>query len=144
MRFHGSTVPRPGGRELWSSRTRRTLVAAVVLAIGIGALVGAGTLDQGPRDVVLVVRDMAFYLDGEGLENPTLHFKAGEEIRLHLQNEEAGVTHNFAVREWHLATRRLQGRDRDTLTFRVPERSGRYDYLCNPHASMMRGIIEVE
>jgi plastocyanin len=123
----------------------RTVLAAVVLASGVGALVGAGAPDQKlPREVVLVARDMAFYLDGGGQENPTLRFKPGEEVRLLLKNEEPGVAHDFAVREWQVATRRLQGRGSDILTFRVPDRSGRYDYLCNPHASMMRGIIEVE
>lgn len=126
---------------------RLFVALTAVAALGIGALLPlrAGTPDdKPPRELVLVVRDMAFYLDGEGQENPTLRFKPGEEIRLLLKNEEPGVAHDFAVREWDVATRRLQGLGSDTLTFRVPNRAGRYGYLCNPHASMMRGIIEVE
>jgi plastocyanin len=115
-------------------------------ALGIGALLplAAGSREAAPREIVLVARDMAFYLDGAGGENPTLRVRAGEQVRLVLRNEEPGVTHDFAVADWKVATRRLQGRERDTVMFRVPDTRGRHEYLCNPHASMMRGIIEVE
>lgn len=128
------------------------LVAAA--AIGVGALLplGADSVWPGevahsanaPREIVLVARDMSFYLDGAGAENPTLRLKAGEDIRLVLRNEEPGVTHDVVVSAWKVATRRLQARERDAVVFRVPDVPGRYEYLCNPHASMMRGIIEVE
>jgi plastocyanin len=125
---------------------------AAAAALAIGALLPLGAdptrafpaATSTPREVVLVARDMGFYLDDSGRENPTLRFKAGEEIRLVLRNEESGVTHDFAVSAWKVGTRRLQGRDRDTVVFRVPDARGSYEYLCNPHASMMRGIIEVE
>jgi plastocyanin len=123
------------------------LVAATAVALAVGALVplGAGTRgSKKAREVVLVVRDMAFYLSGDGVENPTLRLKAGEEVRVVLRNEEPGVTHDFAVSDWKVATRRLHGGARDAVTFRVPNQPGRHEYLCNPHASMMRGIIEVE
>jgi plastocyanin len=128
---------------------------AAIAALAIGTLLPLGADPTGlvpavagksasPREVVLVARDMGFYLDGSSAVNPTLRFKPGEDIRLVLRNEEPGVTHDFAVSAWKVGTRRLQGRDRDTVVFRVPDASGRYEYLCNPHASMMRGIIEVE
>ncbi|HEX2444452.1 MAG TPA: plastocyanin/azurin family copper-binding protein [Vicinamibacterales bacterium] len=125
---------------------RSFIVAATVVCLGVGALLarGSGSADSKPRDVVLVVRDMAFYLDGTGGENPTLRLRSGERVRLVLKNEQPGVTHDFAVSDWKVATRRLQGGGEDAVTFRVPDRAGRYEYLCNPHASMMRGIIEVE
>jgi plastocyanin len=128
------------------------LVAAA--AVGAAALLplGAESLGLGreassaraPREIVLVARDMSFYLDGAGAENPTLRLQAGENVRLVLRNEEPGVVHDFAVSAWKVETRRLQARERDTVTFRVPNAPGQYEYLCNPHASMMRGIIEVE
>jgi plastocyanin len=122
------------------------VVAATIVCLGVGALLarGAGNAESEPREVVLVVRDMAFYLNGTGGENPKLRLRSGERIRLVLKNEEPGVTHDFAVSDWKVATRRLQGGGEDVVTFRVPDRAGRYEYLCNPHASMMRGIIEVE
>jgi plastocyanin len=99
---------------------------------------------RAPREIVLVARDMSFYLDGASGENPTLRLKAGEHVRLVLRNEEPGVVHDFAVSAWKVGTRRLQARETDTVTFRVPDTPGQHAYLCNPHASMMRGIIEVE
>ena len=123
-------------------------------AVGVAALLplGAESLRLGrgksstkaPREIVLVARDMTFYLDGGSAENPTLRLKPGEDVRLVLRNEEPGVVHDFAVSAWKVGTRRLQARERDTVTFCVPETPGHYEYLCNPHASMMRGIIEVE
>lgn len=130
------------------------VIGVAVAAVCVVALLplGAESLGLGrnassaraPREIVLVARDMSFYLDGAGAENPTLRLKAGEHIRLELKNEEPGVVHDFAVSAWKLGTRRLQARERDAVTFRVPDSPGRYEYLCNPHASMMRGIIEVE
>ncbi len=123
-------------------------------ALGLGALpplgadpmgLGGGTPSaKAPREIVLVARDMGFYLDGAGAANPTLRLEAGEDIRLVLRNEEPGVIHDVAVSAWNVGTRRLQARERDAVVFRVPDAPGRYEYLCNPHASMMRGIIEVE
>lgn len=124
---------------------RLFVLTAATAAVAVAALL---PLRAGPaastRDVVLVVRDMAFYLEGDGSENPTLRFRAGEQVRLVLRNEQTGVTHDFAVHEWQVATRRLHGRDADAVSFTVPERAGRYEYVCNPHSSMMRGVIEVE
>jgi plastocyanin len=127
------------------------MVFAAVAALGIGALlalaadpsIASGT-PRAPREIVLVARDMSFNLEGAETVNPTLRVKPGEEIRLVLRNEEPGVTHDFSIAGWNVATRRLQARERDAVVFRVPETTGRYEYLCNPHASMMRGIIEVE
>jgi plastocyanin len=130
------------------------VIVVAMAAVGVVALLplGAESLGLGrnassasaPREIVLVARDMSFYLDGAGAENPTLRLRAGEHIRLVLKNEEPGVVHDFAVSAWKLGTRRLQSRERDAVTFRVPDSLGQYEYLCNPHASMMRGIIEVE
>jgi plastocyanin len=127
---------------------------AAAAVVGGGALLplGAETMGFGrsassaraPREIVLVARDMSFYLDGASAENPTLRLKAGESVRLVLRNEEPGVVHDFAVSAWKVGTRRLQARETDTVTFRVPDTPGQHEYLCNPHASMMRGIIEVE
>lgn len=97
-----------------------------------------------PRVVVLVVRDMAFHVDGEQSGNPTLRFKAGEKVRLVLRNEVPGMTHDFAVPGWRVATRALQGVGSDVVTVTVPTRPGQYEYICNPHSVMMRGSIEVE
>jgi len=97
----------------------------------------------GPREIVVVASDMAFYVDGDAEANPRIRMEAGETVRLVLWNEQPGVIHGFAVGAWQLATPRLQGRERDSIVFKVPEAVGHYVYECSPHSAMMRGTIEV-
>jgi len=97
----------------------------------------------GPREIVVVASDMAFYVDGDAEANPRIRMEAGETVRLVLWNEQPGVIHGFAVGAWQLATPRLQGRERDSIVFKVPEAIGHYVYECSPHSAMMRGTIEV-
>lgn len=97
----------------------------------------------GPREIVVVASNMAFYVDGDAEANPRIRMEAGETVRLVLWNEQPGVIHGFAVGAWQLATPRLQGRERDSIVFKVPEAVGHYVYECSPHSAMMRGTIEV-
>ena len=97
----------------------------------------------GPREIVVVASDMAFYLDGDAEANPRIRMEAGETVRLVLWTEEPGVIHGCAVGAWQLETPRLRGRERDSIVFKVPEAIGHYVYECSPHSAMMRGTIEV-
>ena len=97
----------------------------------------------GPREIVVVASDMAFYVDGDAEANPRIRMEAGETVRLVLWNEQPGVIHGFAVGAWQLATPRLRGRERDSIVFKVPEAIGHYVYECSPHGAMMHGVIEV-
>jgi plastocyanin len=95
--------------------------------------------------VKLVVRDMAFYVDGNAEPNPTLVLKAGEHVQLHLRNEEPGMRHDFSIRAWDVATRLLEDRGQeDTITFQVPETRGTTTYVCTPHPKMMTGTLRIE
>jgi plastocyanin len=106
---------------------------------------GTPATAAGPRRIKLVVRDMAFYVDGTTEPNPTLAFKAGELVELHLRNDEPGMRHDFAVKAWDVATRLLEDRgEEDTITFRVPEIRGTTAYICTPHAKMMSGTLRIE
>lgn len=122
-------------------------VTAVVLLGAAAVALRGGPIETGaetPRELVLVVRDMSFYLaEQEDDPNPTLHFRAGERVRLVLRNEEAGVRHNFSVPAWKIETRELNGRGSDHVEFVVPEARGSQRYECAPHAFMMSGTIEV-
>ncbi len=123
--------------------------AAVAVLLGLTGLAVAGMLplltepSSEPRDIVVVARGMAFYLDGESQPNPRIRVEAGEMVRLILRNEQSGVAHNFVVDAWDVATARLDGPSSNAVVFRVPDRIGRYAYECSPHRSMMRGTIEV-
>ncbi len=97
----------------------------------------------GPREIVVVASDMAFYVDGDAEANPRIRMEAGETVRLVLWNEQPGVIHGFAVGAWQLATPRLRGRERDSIVFKAPEAIGHYVYECGPHGAMMHGVIEV-
>ena len=131
-------------------RARHRAIAAGV-AIGVAAL--AATLlpmlvsssAADPREIRLVIRDMTFYVEGQTEPNPTIAVRAGEQVRVRVRNEEAGVRHDFAVEAWSVATRMLEDRGHeDAILFRVPDQRGTATYICTPHAKMMSGILRVE
>ena len=119
------------------------VMAVAALAVTLLPMVASSELDRG-RDVELVIRDMAFYLDGKGEPNPTLKFRAGERVRLVVRSEDAGMDHDFVVKKWKIRSTMVHGRDSARLTFTVPRRSGDDTYYCAPHAAKMRGTIRVE
>jgi hypothetical protein len=136
-----------GNRNVTSGLRAFGFVVLIALALGAGAvLLPASALPRGggPRDVRLIARDMTFYLEGAEQPNPTLRFRAGEEIRLVLRNDDAGMDHDFAIRTWGVATGLLEGKGETAVTFRVPGTRGSESYACSPHSQMMRGTIEIE
>lgn len=120
-------------------------LVALAAAAGATRLPALGSAEAtGPREIRLVVRDMTFYIEGQDMPNPTLKLRAGEEVRLILQNDDPGMDHDFTVRTWKVATRLLEGKAEDAIEFRVPEARGTETYTCTPHSQMMRGTIVVE
>lgn len=124
----------------------------VAAALGCAALLPivaasrpAAKGDPAPREIRLVAREMAFFVDGDGTANPTLTLKAGERVRLVLRNEDAGMTHDFAINAWKIGTKTLTAKGAEAaMVFRVPDQRGTTPYQCTPHAQMMRGRIQVE
>lgn len=130
---------------IWVKRGAITTVTFLAIVATLVALrwlpVDAG---QPPREIVLVVRDMSFYIDGQfERANPPLQLRAGERVQIVLRNEEVGMRHNFAVPAWNLATAELNGEGSTTFEFVVPDASGRQEYVCAPHSALMRGTIEI-
>jgi plastocyanin len=104
-----------------------------------------GTATSSPREIRMFVKDMTFYIEGQSEPNPTLRVHAGEQIRLVLRNQDAGMSHDFTVSSWQVTTPIATGRNAEAVVvFRAPQRRGTYTYNCMPHAEMMRGIIQVE
>lgn len=133
-------------KRVWSDVGGRAVVAvtAIVCTIVVGALLPLGADPRtATREIRLVARDMTFYLEGEDIENPVIQLRSGERVRVTLRNEDAGMTHNFAVKALGLAMDPLKGEGVRSIQFRVPRRPGLYQYLCRPHAQMMSGILEV-
>ena len=118
------------------------LVVTAVAVLALGAFAVA-LMRPEPREITLVVRGMAFYLDGNELPNPTIMVKAGERVRVVLRNEERGIQHDFAVPLLRAALEPIGWNESSEVAFTVPETPGAYDYWCRPHMTMMRGKIEV-
>jgi plastocyanin len=122
----------------------KALAAALVvgtLAFGVIALSARG---PGPREIRIVARDMTFYVEGQSDPNPTLRLRAGETVRLVLRNDDEGMTHDFAIPDWKAATKRVEGGQESTVTFRAPDHPSSQTYRCRPHSAIMRGTILVE
>ena len=121
---------------------------AVVVAVAVSGAVMLPRIvssREAVRDVTVVVRNMAYYVDGESTPNPALRFSAGEQVRLTLRNEDRGMSHDFSVKSWGVATKVLDGKGQDTVTFRVPRGSNASTaYTCTPHTAMMNGAIVIE
>ena len=121
---------------------------AVVVAVAVSGAVMLPRIvssREAVRDVTVVVRNMAYYVDGENTANPALRFAAGEQVRLTLRNEDRGMSHDFSVKAWGVATKVLDGKGQDTVTFRVPRGSNAStSYTCTPHTAMMNGAIVIE
>ena len=119
------------------------VVAAVAALMIVGALLPVMTTSRVDREVTLVAQGMTFYLEGDNKPNPTITVKAGETVRVVLKNQDRGMTHDFAVPALDEAMSILNWNESDDLTLDVPSTPGTYEYICNPHRLMMRGVIRV-
>jgi plastocyanin len=119
------------------------LCAAALVPRVAGSVLSGGASPAPVREINLVARDMTFYLEGQNTPNPTLHARPGERIRLVLRNGDPGMTHDFTIQSWSVATRQLKGKGQDSVEFTVPDTRGTHAYSCTPHSAMMGGIVEV-
>jgi plastocyanin len=119
------------------------IAAVAVLLITVVGLLPVMTKDRA-REITLVAKDMAFYLDGDPENaNPVIELKAGETVRIVLRNRDRGMTHDFAVPDLNAAMKPLDWNEEEDLTFDAPTDAGTYDYVCRPHLMMMKGKIRV-
>ena len=102
-----------------------------------------GPPDRRPsRDIVLVVRNMAFYLESDpATPNPTIRLQPGERVRIVLRNIDRGMIHDFAVPALQTAVDAVRWNDEGDVVLAVPPSPGTYQYVCRPHEAMMRGTI---
>jgi plastocyanin len=123
---------------------KRMLVFVAALTVVATSL--AVTLSSGAdaaREIVLEVRGMAFYVDGSGAANPVIQAGPGELLRVTVRNADPGLVHDFAVTGLGVAMRPLQAGATGSVVFRAPRERGTYEYVCQPHALMMRGRLDV-
>lgn len=125
-------------------RTRLILTTTSLLALGgLLAFLPLGARSLEPREVVVVARQMSFYVGDGSTTNPIIQVAPGERIRITLINADPGFDHDFAVTAWDVGTPVLHGEGRTSLIIQAPDRPGRATYVCSLHDSMMKGIIEV-
>jgi plastocyanin len=127
------------GRRI-SHKAIAALAAVLLLATLLPALSSTPT-----REVTLVVKGMAFYLEEDlTTPNPIIEVQAGERVRIVVKNQERGVTHDFAFPAAGAVMKELTWNQTGEVGFAAPTTPGTYEYFCQPHRLMMKGIIKVE
>ena len=128
-------------------RDRGAVTAVLTLAVGAVSLLLllplAASTRTAVRDITLVARDMAFYLDGGSEPNPTIQVRTGETVQLTVLNRDPGLKHNLTIEALGLDMTLLETDASMRVRLRAPSRPGRLPYVCAPHSEMMRGVIEV-
>jgi plastocyanin len=131
-------------------RTKARIVWTVAVTAIAGAAVAAllpsavWSSSGSTREIRLVVRDMTYYVEGEGAPNPTLRVAPGEHVRVLLRNDDAGMSHDFAIRAWNTGTGIVNGLGEAAVEFTAPQTAGEETYACTPHGEMMRGTIRID
>jgi plastocyanin len=129
---------------------RQGAIAIVVMVLVVAAGGALMSFSWGPpsggpsREIRLVAKGMAFYLESDpSTPNPTLEVKAGERVRISLQNDDRGMTHDFAVLALQSGLKAIDWNERAELVLEAPEQPGIYEYVCRPHNPMMKGTLRV-
>ncbi|HKQ62894.1 MAG TPA: cupredoxin domain-containing protein [Candidatus Polarisedimenticolaceae bacterium] len=129
-----------------SKRTKRNLLGGT-LAGSLGVLVVAllaadpfsdASTRERPREIVLQARDLAF-----GGNNPTLHARPGERLRLRVRNDDPGVLHSISLPGIDPTVRQIPWGQEVVVEFTVPAQ-GSYEYVCPQHQPKMKGRIVVD
>jgi plastocyanin len=122
--------------------TEPVAIVAVIFMVAMG--VARALVGNNAREITLVAKDMAFYVDGDTrTPNPVIEARAGETLRIVLKNRDRGMTHDLAVPSVEAATDPLDWNEQDEVTFEVPSEPGTYEYVCRPHLLMMKGTLKV-
>ncbi len=117
---------------------------ATLIALAIFLPYVSSSSADAVREIHLVARDMAYYLDGQGQPNPTLQVSRGEHIRIRLTNRDPGMSHDFGVPGWNKGTGLIKDSGAALVELTAPQLLGDAAYSCTPHGQMMRGTIRVE
>jgi hypothetical protein len=127
-----------------SGKTRSMLVFAAFSAVaGLALIPVIANPRAEAREIVLVARDMTFYLEGSEVPNPTIVVKRGEAIRVIVRNQEPGITHALGMPSLAASIERIAPGATAAVSSRAPDALGRHEYVCPPHAEMMRGVLLV-
>jgi len=134
------------------ARTRLNLVrtgVSVLLLLAIGAtVIGWSALRRGSAEtrIVLVARDMRFYLEDDGAAaspNPELRFRAGEPVTLVLKNQDSGMRHDLVIDGTKARTNLLDYGEEAEITFTPSQIPRTTEYFCTIHPRTMRGRVAI-
>ena len=123
-----------------------SLLLGVLFLAAVAMTVRAVVHEEPAREITLHARDMAFYLPGDPTPNPVLRVEASEALRFTLINDEPGMEHDLAIDAAGLVIGPLAktAGSRGAATATAPQTPGRYAYVCELHAQLMRGTLVVE
>ena len=95
-----------------------------------------GSKDEPVTEFTIVAQDLHWNLD-------RIVVPAGEEITATIDNRDSGIGHNFSValRGSQAETEIQAGPVKQTLRFTVSD-PGEYDFVCDPHAASMKGVVQ--
>jgi plastocyanin len=95
-----------------------------------------GTKDEPVTEFTIVAENIHWNLD-------RIVVPAGEEVTATIDNRDDGIGHNFSVAlpDRQAETEVEAGPVEQTLRFTVPQ-PGEYDFVCDPHAAAMKGVVE--
>jgi plastocyanin domain-containing protein len=126
-------------------RSRIWLATGVALTVvALLAMAAMGSMAKSRvREVSLVARGMAFYVDGGSTANPILHARPSERLRITVVNNAPGMVHDLAIDAVSALTPPLTAGQIASIEFTAPEKPGDYAYRCRPHALMMKGVLTV-
>ena len=96
------------------------------------------------REIHLVARGMSFYLEADpATANPTHRRQPGRARTRRPPQRDARHRHDLAIATMAAAIAPLAAGETGVLDLQVPDRPGRHEYDCRPHAVMMKGVLEV-
>jgi heme/copper-type cytochrome/quinol oxidase subunit 2 len=121
-----------------------TIVALACIMLAVLLPHTAATSSGEVRIIHLVVRDMAYYVNGRRDANPVLHLRRGERVHIIVNNQDVGMKHDFGIDAWRVRTRLIDGVGEASVEFLTPDVPGDAVYSCTPHGAMMRGTIRIE
>jgi len=130
-----------------SKETKRKLSWLAVICMTLSLFVLAFTMGfrnpERVREMTLVAKEMAFYLEGSNLPNPPLMFHIGEEVRIRFINQDFGMLHDVAFNELGVATGKVRYGEEAVVEFR-PKLLKESEYLCTFHPAAMKGKLLVQ
>jgi plastocyanin len=114
--------------------------AAILVVLGMAGCLAASP----PREIVVLARGMTFVLaEQPDVPNPVIPLRAGERVRIVLRNEAPGLLHDFTIPDWDVEIDQVRDGESGEVVFVVPDRPGRAEYRCRPHAQLMFGFVDV-